>query len=147
MAIVELSLEKIFTGETHALSRFNFVLILILGTIAYIGQKGLWFKLQPFFTGLFMSGYLLWKLKTAEGILWEMLQVTGKALPPKMMILRLEKHLAFFLLFYGIFMAGLAIFASTAVWAFFKTIGLYIAFALFMVAELLSLRRIFDQYR
>ncbi len=56
LATVEILLEKIFTKHVHAISKFNFYLVVVLGGIAFIGQEGIWFKLQPFFTGVLMGG-------------------------------------------------------------------------------------------
>ena len=55
--------------------------------------------------------------------------------------------MAFFLLGYGIFMAVLAIYASTGTWAFFKTIGFYLAFAVYMVIEFVMIKRVMNRLK
>jgi intracellular septation protein A len=59
---------------------------------------------------------------------------------PVSLITTMEKHLAFLFFFYGIFMGYTAIKMSTDQWLFFKTIGFYIAFVIFMVGEFAYLR-------
>ncbi len=142
LAVLEILLEKIFTKHVHTLSKFNFLLLLILGGMSLQGENGIWFKLQPFFTGIIMGGFLLYKLKTGEGLFLEMTtSMHPDKVPPKAMLIHLERDLSFFLIVYGCGMGALALWGTTSQWAFFKTIGFYIAFAFFFVIEMLILRR------
>jgi intracellular septation protein len=143
LAIVEVIIEKIFTKHIHTLSKFNFFLILFLGTIAIIGNQGIWFKLQPLFTGIAISGFMIFKLAKGKGLLEEMMEMvpSNRKKPPKAIINMLEKHLAAFFIIFGFFMGSLAIWASTARWLFFKTIGFYIAFFIFLLFEMIIIRR------
>lgn len=140
LAVLEMILEKIFTKEVHTLSRLNFFLILILGGISLIFKEGVWFKLQPFFTGLFIGGYLLISVKKGKSILQEMSKMNTQKMPDHILIW-LEKQLAYFLLVYGFFMAGVGIYLSTSTWLFFKTLGFYIAFILFMIGSIIYMRK------
>ncbi len=141
LAVCEIILERVFTKHIHAISKFNFFLILLLGGISLVGDEGIWFKLQPFFTGLIMGIYLIYRTSKGEGILYEMAQsMNQKNLPPREIMLQLEKHLAVFMLLYGFFMAAIAIWFSTDLWLFFKTAGFYITFFIFMIIEMVIMR-------
>lgn len=142
LAILEVLFEKIFTKHVHSLSKMNLVLLLILGPISLIGKDGIWFKLQPFFTGILLFSYLMFNLRKGDSLLWKMtddLNLENKL--PKEILVNLEKHLAYFLLAFAFFMAYLAKFETTSTWAFFKTIGFYIVFAVFMLAEMFILKK------
>lgn len=142
LGLLEMVLEKVFTKVVHSISKFNFFLIVALGAISIIGKNGVWFKLQPFFTGVIMSLYMLYKLKRGDGLFYEMMMMMNKEkVPPKEIVLRLEKHLAIFLLLYGVFMGVIAIWATTSQWRFFKMEGLYLCLGIFMVFEMILLRK------
>lgn len=141
LAVLEIAIEKIFTKHIHTLSKFNFFLILGLGGISLLGEDGLWFKLQPFFTGLVLSLYLFYKLKKSEGLFAEMLSEMHPDQKPNIQMLkRLERDLALFLVLYGCFMGGLALWGNTNQWLFFKTIGFYICSAIFFLFEMFVIK-------
>ena len=125
LAIIEIILEKIFTKHIHTLSKFNFFLILFLGLISLLGDDGIWFKLQPLFTGIGISGFMIYRLLMGKGLLFEMLEIIpeDRPKPPEFIVQMLEKHVAAFFLIYGFFMGALAIWGTTDQWMFFKTIG------------------------
>ncbi len=141
LAVLEISIEKIFTKHIHSISKLNFFLILFLGVISFIGDEGIWFKLQPFFTGLFMGGLLIFKSIRGGSFMYEMMQAMNNPLPPKKVVIILEKHSGFFMLIYGFFMAVVAFNLSTQQWLFFKTIGFYIAFIIFFLFEIFLMRK------
>ncbi|MBI2522249.1 MAG: septation protein IspZ [Bdellovibrio sp.] len=141
LSVIELSIEYFWTKELHALSKFNFLLIAVLGGLSLAANEGIWFKLQPFFTGIFMSAFMFYQLKKGDGIFLPMLEQMGKQ-PPSTFLLRLvESHMAIFLAVYAIFMAILALSTSTSVWLFFKTAGFYLAFIFFSVGEFFYLKQ------
>ncbi|EQC52117.1 septation protein IspZ [Bacteriovorax sp. DB6_IX] len=147
LAVIEVLFEKIFTKHVHSLSKMNLILLLILGPISLIGKDGIWFKLQPFFTGVLLFGYLMFNLSKGESLLWKMTdELKLKNKMPEVILKKLEKHLAYFLLAFAFFMAYLAKFETTSTWAFFKTIGFYIVFAVFMLAEVFVLRKSMREY-
>lgn len=141
LSVLEISLEKIWTKHVHTLSKFNFFLLLLLGGMSLLGDEGIWFKLQPLFTGLGIGGFLIYRLKSGRGLMLEMMETMGKELPPKEILTNLEFHLAVFFSLYGLFMGGVAIWATTDTWLFFKTIGFYIVFFLFFLIEIFFIRR------
>ncbi|MBL6990304.1 MAG: septation protein IspZ [Bacteriovoracaceae bacterium] len=140
LACLEMFLEKVFTKHLHSLSKFNFFLIAFLGAISLIGDEGIWFKLQPMFTGLGIGAYLLYKVKVGKGLLYEMMESLNQVVPPVEIIRNLETHLGFLFVLYGMFMGLIAGFASTDYWLFFKTAGFYMVFFLFMACEIIWLR-------
>ena len=141
LALLEITLEKIFTKHVHTISKFNFYLIVVLGAIAFIGSEGIWFKLQPFFTGLFMGGYLLFRALRGNGLMVETMESMGRDIPDKEAFKSLERDLGVFMMAYGIFMAYVAFNLSTSQWTFFKTIGFYIVSVFFFIIEMVILRR------
>ncbi len=72
LSVIEMLLEKIFTKHIHTLSKFNFALILGLGSLSLLASEGIWFKLQPFFTGVVMGGYLLFRNLRGKSLITEM---------------------------------------------------------------------------
>ena len=141
LAILEVLIEKIFTKHVHSLSKLNLFILAILGPISLIGEDGLWFKLQPFFTGVFLFSYLTYNINKGQSLMHTMSEdLKMKKSLPKDMLIQLEKHLSYFLLVFGFFMAYLAKFESTSMWAFFKTIGFYLAFFVFLIGEMFFLR-------
>jgi len=143
LAVIEIIIEKVFTKHVHTLSKFNFFLILFLGGISLLGDDGIWFKLQPLFTGIGISGFMIYRLIRGKGLLFEMMEIMpeDKPRPPEFIVQALEKHVAAFFLLYGFFMGGLAIWGTTDQWMFFKTIGLYIVFFVFLIVEMFLIRR------
>lgn len=140
LATLEILIEWFFTKHVHTISKFNFFLILILGGIALIGSEGIWFKLQPAFTGVLMGGYLLYRYLRDESMLFDMMKDLNSNTPPKPLVEFMERNLSIFLIFYGSFMAIIAFKGSTDLWLFFKTIGFYIASFFFFIIQLIYVR-------
>lgn len=142
LAIVEISFEKIYFKHVHKISLFNFYLILILGSIAFVGNDGIWYKLQPFFTGFFTSMFLFYQKYKKKSFLMETLIEMGKVPPiPAEFMQRMELHLAIFMLSYGSFMAIVAFTMNTDQWLFFKTAGFYLASFIFFGFEMFSMKK------
>jgi intracellular septation protein len=146
LAILEIALERIFTKHVHKISIFNFVLILFLGGLSLLGDEGVWFKLQPFFTGLFMGGFITFKAFRGKGFMYEMLETFNPNPPPEPVWAPIERRLGLFLLVYGCFMGSLALWGTTDQWTFFKTIGFYIVFTILMVIEGFFMRKRMKDY-
>ena len=140
LAIVEMSLEWIFTKHIHTISKLNFYLILILGGIAFIANEGIWFKLQPAFTGVIMGSYMLIRLKRNDSLMIQMMKEMNNQNISEPMILFLEKNLSMFMLCYGFLMVPVAMYLSTEQWLFFKTGGFYIITCLFFLAQFFYLK-------
>jgi intracellular septation protein len=142
LATLEILFEKFYLKHIHTLSKFNFFLIAFLGTLSLLGDEGLWFKLQPAFTGVGIGAFLFYRLKVGNGLMLEMMEsMNQKQTPPKELIQGMEKHLSLLFSIYGLFMAYVAVSLSTDTWLFFKTIGFYICFAIFMIFEFIWMRQ------
>lgn len=141
LGLLEMVLEKYFTGHVHTLSKVNIALIVVLGGISLFAKEGVWFKLQPSFTGLGIAGFLIFKKFQGHSLMLDMLKDLGQAPPlPDSIYKTMEWHMTLFLLAFAAFMAKVAILDSTSVWLFWKTGGFYIAFGGFMVAEMIYLK-------
>lgn len=147
LAILEITAEKLIVKHVHTVSKANFFLILFLGALSLLGDEGIWFKLQPAFTGIGISSFMFYRLKTGRGLLVEFLDsLPLKSKPPAFFIDSMERHLTYYFFVTGVFMGYIAIFESTDVWAFFKTIGNYILFAVFYVFEIFWSRKLAKDY-
>jgi intracellular septation protein len=140
LAILEITFEWFYTKHVHTLSKFNFFLILFLGGISLIGDEGIWFKLQPAFTGVGIGAFLGYRLFKGKGMMLEMMESMNKEPPPEFVIKTLESHMAILFGLYGIFMAFVALKLNTDQWLFFKTIGFYIIFGVFFLFEMVYMR-------
>ncbi len=143
LGIVEMILEKKFTGHVHTLSKLNVSLIIVLGTISLIAREGVWFKLQPTLTGISMAAFFIYKKFKNQSLIHEML-VDMKTPPQKMLPLEvyemMEWHLCFFLILFAGWMAHVAINLPTSSWIFWKTAGFYLAFIPFFIVEMIFIR-------
>lgn len=141
LGIVEMLLEKYFTGHVHTLSKVNIALIVVLGIISLFAKEGIWFKLQPTFTGVGIAIFLMFKKIQGRSLLFDMVQDMGQKPPlPENVYKLMEWHLCLFLIAFALFMAKVAMVDTTANWIFWKTGGFYIAFGAFMIAEMIFLR-------
>ncbi len=141
LGVLEMILEKKFTGHVHTLSKLNIALVVGLGVISLIAREGIWFKLQPTLTGVCISGFLMFKKYQGHSIMLDMLKDMNQKVPlPPEAYKKLEWHMCLFLIGFSIWMAHIALHETTATWLFWKTGGFYLAFGIFMVVEMLILR-------
>lgn len=141
LGVIEMLLEKKFTGHVHTLSKLNIALVVILGGVSLIAKEGIWFKLQPTFTGLSLASFLVFKKIKKQSLMVEMLKDMQQKPPlPEETYRTLEWHMCLFLIMFAGFMAFIALYESTGTWLFWKTGGFYIAFGGFMVVEMIYLR-------
>lgn len=141
LGVIEMILEKKFTGHIHTLSKLNLVLIVVLGGISLLAKEGLFFKLQPTFTGIALAGFLLFKKIKNQSLMLDMLNDLKQKPPlPETVYKTMESHLCFFLFVFAGFMAWIAVNSETSTWLFWKTGGFYIAFGLFMVLEFIFIQ-------
>lgn len=148
LGIIEMILEKYFTGHVHTLSKVNVSLIIILGGISLLAKEGVWFRLQPTFTGVGVAGFLIFKKLQGHSLMLDMIKDMGQVPPLADATYKImEWHITLFLLAFAAFMAKVAVYDSTSTWIFWKTGGFYIAFGGFMVFEMLYLRFILRRNR
>lgn len=137
LGVIEMLVEKYFSGHVHTLSKLNLALVVVLGGISLIAKEGIWFKLQPTLTGLAVAAYLLFKKFKNESLMLDMLKDMKQQVPfPAPVYRMMEWHLCLFLIGFAIFMAYVATQRTTADWLFWKTGGFYIVFGVFMVFEM-----------
>jgi len=141
LAILEMLFEWIYSKHIHIVSKLNFFLIIILGGVAFFADEGIWFRLQPAFTGVLMGGYLLYRYYKKDSLMHQMMKDMDRDIVPKNVISLVEKNMAFFLLGYGFFMCFVAFNLSTDKWLFFKTIGFYFSALIFLVIQMILMRR------
>ena len=141
LAVIEISAEKFFTGIIHRFSLLNFTLIVLLGGLGVWAQDGIWFKLQPAISSLVMIVVLgFYKVKKRSLMVEIMTDLKQKSALPPLFYHQFEKHLIVFFLFHAVFMTFIALKQETGVWLFWKTGGLYILMAIFMVIEIFWFR-------
>lgn len=143
LGVIEMILEKKFTGHVHTLSKLNLSLIVVLGSISLLAKEGMWFKLQPTMTGVAISLFFLWKKLKGESLIHQMLidmkTPADRMLPPEIYG-TMEWHLCLFLIGFAGWMAHVALTMPTGTWLFWKTGGFYLAFIPFMIGEMLYIR-------
>jgi intracellular septation protein len=140
LAILEIILEKIFIKKVHTISLFNFGLIVFLGLMSLVGDEGIWFKLQPCFTGIGVGVFIGVQRLRGKSLFLDMIPEDKKNNTPDFLLPMMEKHVGILFACYGCFMAYVALKLTTAQWIFYKTIGFYIVFAVFMLVEFLVIR-------
>ena len=148
LGLLEMGLEKKFSGRVHTLSKLNVALIVVLGGISLVAKEGIFFKLQPTLTGLSLSGFLIFKKLKSQSLMLEMLRDMKQKPPlPEELYKMIEWHMCLFLISFAIFMAWVALKESTASWLFWKTGGFYFAFGGFMIIEMTYIRWIARRQR
>ncbi len=141
LGVIEMGVEKKFTGHVHTMSKLNISLVVGLGVISLIAKEGIWFKLQPTLTGLCVASYLVFKKFKGDSLMLDMLKDMKQVAPlPAETYKTMEWHLCLFLIGFAVWMAKVALYESTATWLMWKTGGFYGVFAVFMVGEMLYLR-------
>ncbi len=141
LSVLEVTVEKLYTGKVHTLSRLNFGIILLLGTLSLFAREGIWFKLQPTLTGFVCGTWLTFNQAKGKTMLLEAMEEMGRPWPfPQEWLRDFERHVIIFIFAFAAFMAYWSIWGTTSQWAFWKTGGQYICFATFLIAEFWWLR-------
>ncbi len=145
LGLIEMALEKKFTGHVHTLSKLNISLIVVLGIISLIAKEGIWFKLQPTMTGIAIAIFFIYKKMMNESLIHQMLvdmKTPENRMLPEHVYGVMEWHLCLFLFGFAIWMGWVTFKMTTAEWLFWKTGGFYIAFIPFMLLEMIYIRSI-----
>ncbi|HXH32315.1 MAG TPA: septation protein IspZ [Bacteriovoracaceae bacterium] len=141
LGVLEMALEKKFTGHVHTLSKLNVSLVIVLGIISLVAKEGIWFKLQPTLTGISVASFLLVKKFKGQSLMLEMLKDMHQEAPmPASIYRKMEWHICLFLIGFAVFMARVALVETTATWVFWKTGGFYMVFGVFMVCEIVFIQ-------
>lgn len=142
LAVIEVVLEIFIYKRVHTISKLNFFLITFLGGLSLIGDEGVWFRLQPCFTGIGIGSFLLYRISKGNGIMLEMMhEMNPQSTPPHYVVKTMEIHIGAFFLLYGTFMGFVSFLGTTNQWIFFKTLGFYAIFAVFSLFEVIWIRR------
>lgn len=142
LAVLEVTVEKIFTKKVHTLSKLNFGIIVLLGALSLFAREGIWFKLQPTLTGVICGSWLTLNQAKGKTMMLEAMEDMGqKWLFPDEWLRDFERHVIIFIFAYAAFMAFWAFKGTTAQWAFWKTGGQYMSFGTFIVVEFWWLRK------
>ena len=142
LSVLEVTVEKIYTGKVHTLSKLNFGIIVVLGLLSIFAREGVWFKLQPTITGVICGTWLIFNQSKGKTMMVEAMQDMGRPWPfPEVWLRDFERHVIIFIFSFSTFMAYWTIWGTTAQWAFWKTGGQYMSFGVFMVVEFWWLRR------
>ena len=143
LGLIEMAIEKKFSGHVHTLSKLNISLVVVLGVISIIAKEGLWFKLQPTLTGVAVACFFIYKKFKKESLIYQMLvdmKTPANRMLPEEVYGMMEWHLCVFLIAFAGWMAYVAISMPTSSWIFWKTGGFYIAFIPFMIVEMFFIR-------
>ncbi len=119
------------------------LMILILGGLSLVSSDGIWFKLQPaLFEGFFVL-FLWGSLLAKKNILVLMAEKQGQVMPeflhPKMK--GFAFRLGLFFLAHTVLAVWSSFFWTTAHWALLKGVGLPTSMVIYVVAEMLIIRR------
>jgi len=153
LGVLELLLEKILTHHLHALSKINFSLLTLLAALTWYARDGFWFKLQPALGSLGLALILIWWGWKKQGVFLQMMEDLPlrpnarenlKRVPP-ILWQAWERDLIIFLLVYAGVMFLLAT-MNARLWAVGKTVGLYVATALWGGAEIFLFRWRWKKY-
>lgn len=148
LAIVELLIEWIFTRHLHSLSKFNFFLLTFLAILSFLGEEGIWFKMQPALSSFGIASFLSLKLWCGEGLFEEMVKSMGKNRSlPTQFLRQLEMHFVILMVIYGSLMVVVGIFYTTDLWLFYKTIGSHLFLLAFFIFEIIYMRIRVRKYR
>ena len=141
LALIELTLEKLFLNKIHKISLFNFFLLFGLGLLSFIGDEGIWFKLQPAITGVVIGAVLVLSKFREKGFFEEIIsEINADNKPPDWLMKDMEFHSGIFFSIYGIWMFFVAFKLETSTWLFFKTLGFYVCFIVFFIIEFIWIR-------
>jgi len=144
LGILEIVFEKLFFKHVHQISKLNFALLILLGGFSLMEEDGVWFKLQPFLSMWAMAIYMTYKITKGEGLFAEMMREMNSdetRQVPSFVMRSFERNIIILMFVYGAFMGLLAVLAPTSYWAFFKTAGFLIVFAIFSVIQIWVMKK------
>lgn len=125
--------------QVSKLTLFSNFMVVSLSFVSYLTQDGLWFKLQPAILETFFALILIGSFLIKKPLLISMMQAQGQTMNEIM--IPFFSGLTFRMGLFFMAQAGLAVYASlnwsTEVWAFLKSIGLFIMMIVYMFLEVI----------
>ncbi len=118
-------------------------LLIGLGAISLVSTEGIWFKLQPaiFEFGFFIFLLFSWIMK--KPFMKLMIEKQNPTAPDflKNAMSGITLRISFFFLFHSLLATYAALYWSTEAWAILKGVGLTVSMVLYMVFEMLWIRK------
>ncbi len=118
-------------------------LLIGLGAISLISTEGIWFKLQPAILefGFFVFLLVSWFMK--KPFMKLMIEKQNPTAPEflKNAMSGITLRISFFFLFHSLLATYAALYWSTEAWAILKGVGLTVSMVLYMVLEMLWIRK------
>lgn len=125
------------------LTLFSNGMVVGLSLVSYFTQEGFWFKLQPAILELAMALVLLGTSWRRRPLLISMLEQQGQVLSDEMRVFfsGLNSRMGIFFIAQSCLAAYASFYWSTEIWAFLKSIGILIMMVIYMIVEILILKR------
>lgn len=136
-AVFELSWEFWRFHKISGMTLFSNAMVVGLSLVSYYTQDGMWFKLQPAILEVAMAVILIGSFLLKKPMLIALMEQQGHSVTDEMRHFfgGLTLRMGYFFLF----QAGLAVFAalywSTEIWAFLKSVGVLVMMVLYMLIE------------
>lgn len=141
-AIGEIGWEYGKYRQVSKLTLFSNMMVVGLSFVSYLTQDGMWFKLQPAILEALFAVLLIGSFLIKKPLLISIMQAQGQ--PMNEVMIPFFTGLTCRMGFFFIAQAGLAVYASfywsTEVWAFLKSIGLFIMMILYMFLEVMMFK-------
>lgn len=138
-AIGEMSWEYWKYRHISKVTLFSNMMVVGLSFVSYLTQDGMWFKLQPAILEALFAVLLIGSFIIKKPLLISMMQAQGQ--PINEVMVTFFTGLTWRMGVFFMVQAGLAVYASfhwsTEVWAFLKSIGLFIMMILYMFLEVI----------
>lgn len=118
-------------------------MLLVLGGISLISNEGIWFKLQPALMEALFAFFLLGSLIFKKNLIAYIAEKQGQTLPEqvKARMTGMTFRMGLFFLFHAVLATYAAFYWSTSAWAILKGVGFTLSFILYMIIEVLWMRR------
>lgn len=139
----ELIFEKVKYKKISTITWIGNGMILGLGGISIFTNDGIWFKLQPAILEAFFAILLWGSLIAKKNLLLMMAEKQGQQIPDilKSRFNGLTFRIGIFMAVHAALATWAALYWSTAAWAWLKGAGLTISFIIYMIVEMLLIRR------
>jgi len=146
-AFFEMGWEYSRFRRVSGMTFFSNAIVVGLSLVSYSTEDGFWFKMQPAILEIVMGVFLIGSYWMNRPMLAMMLKQQRAVVNPQME--SLMRGITLRLGFFFFIQAGIAVYAalywSTEVWAFLKSIGIFIMMLLYLGCELVVFRR--SQFR